>query len=80
MRGIHSTPEQRAWLHGLPAYGQLVFGRPVTRTQCVGCGKLAIEGLTTWVIGADGLCPTCKKLREPHRDVIHLFKPLRSRT
>ena len=79
MRGIHSTPDQRAKLHASAAYAQQTYGRPVTRTQCVGCGKLASEGLTTWVIGADGLCPTCKKRREPHRDVIHLFKPLRTK-
>ena len=77
MRGIHSTPEQRAKLHGLSSYANQTFGRPLNGTQCVGCGRMSIPGIVAIAVNASGFCPKCAKLREPHRDVIHLFKPLR---
>ena len=73
---ITPTPALIDWLKSLPSYSNSTLGRPVCQTQCAGCGKLAIPQLTTWVIGPDGLCPTCKKIRAPHRDVIRLFKPM----
>lgn len=74
---IATRPELRAWLHSLPAYANQTFGRPTCQTQCAGCAKLAIPGLTTWVIGTDGLCPRCRTIRTANRENVVLFTPVR---
>lgn len=73
---ITPTPALIDWLHGLDSYVNTTLGRPNCPNQCASCGRMSIPTIVTIAVGADGLCPKCRRDRAPHRDVIRLFKPM----
>ena len=66
-----------AELHALSTYAQQTFGRPINQNQCLGCGRMAIPGISAIAVNIHGLCPRCRAIRTPSAESVVLFTPLR---